>query len=192
MSSEKPNDLQPSNTNVPDITGERVSCLVMLAVMGIGIFALIVGWNGILNPPPKPTPEQLHQVKLQQQDVERQLDEIARRAEAQIRSESNTIKPSATPFHLSNGDAKQKYDRAVNLPPNWATQEYVDIIVRYSDSSEAAQAANMLIEKWDHILDRDFLKLTGQRVPHGYDLSRDETVEILNAAFKRRGLNPRK
>src|ERR1017187_6299462 len=84
--------------------------------------------------------------------------------------------PPGTSFEPSTGNARQKYERAVNLPPNWATQECVDIIVRYPDSPEATLAANMLIDKWDHILHRDFLTLTGRQLPVDYDMSRDEVV----------------
>jgi hypothetical protein len=183
-----PNNVPP---NIPD-SGGRGSGLIVLIVVGLGIFALIVGWNGILNPPPKPTSEQLRQAEDQRRQVERQLMEAVRQVEPQEAPVTHTTPRSAIPFSVSDGDAKQKYERATQLPPNWATQECVDIIVRYPDSPEATLAADMLIDKSDHILYRDFLTLTGERLPVDYDLPRDQVIAILRASFEKRGIRPAK
>jgi len=168
----------------------RWDILIVFLVMCIGVFALIVGWNSVINPPPKPTEEQLRQVKAQTRDIKRQLLDTVRQAEQKEPPAALPKPPGPTPFRLSDGSAEQKYERATALPPNWATQECVDIVVRYPNSPEAARAAHVLIEKWDHILHRDFLTLTGQRLPVDYDPPQGEVVSALKAAFQRRGVNP--
>lgn len=163
----------------------RGSVFVGLVFVAICVFALIVGWNGIINPPPKPTPQEVRDVRLRGQEVERKLMEAVREAEAQA---PQPAAPPGTRFRVSDGSATEKLARARTLPPNWATQECVDIVLRYQSAPEAGPAADMLIEKWDHILHRDFLSLTGERLPVDYDMPRDEVVAILKNAFRTRGV----
>lgn len=167
----------------------RWNLVLGVFLIGLFLFAFVVNWNGIINPPPKPTAEQIRQAKLQTKEVERQLLDVVRQVETQKPPASFPAPPAPTPFRRSEGNAQQKYERAITLPPNWATQECVDIVVRYPKSQEATHAANMLIDKWDHILDRDFLMLTGQRLPTDYDPPQTEVVAFLKAAFARRGVS---
>lgn len=176
-------------------TGGRFSVVGVLIFVGLCIFALAVGWNGILHPPPKLTAEQLHQANLEEQAVERQLSDAVRQSKVGSAHDLSTPPVTSPGVHSLSPpglSAKEKYALASNYPPNWATQECVDIIVRYPDSPEAAFAADILVDNWDHILYRDFVTLTNLRLPvDDYtNMPQKETVEMLRVAFHNRGIHP--
>jgi hypothetical protein len=96
----------------------------------------------------------------------------------------------------SNSDAKQKYDLAVDYvskqQPNWGVREAVDIVTRYPNSREAELAAVLLMDQCDHIGFQDFYTLTGYSLPLDRELPRSQQIDILLAAFQRRGIFPNK
>jgi len=104
--------------------------------------------------------------------------------------------PSARVSKPSNPEAKRKYDLAVQYvvrnQPNWGVKEAVDIVIRYPDSHEAVLSAVLLMDKCDHIGFQDFYTITGYHLPVGRELPRAQQIDILMAAFQRRGIIPQK
>lgn len=109
---------------------------------------------------------------------------------------ASACSPSARVSKPSNPDAKGKYDLAVQYlvknQPNWGVKEAVDVVIRYPDSHEAVLCAVLLMDNCDHIGFQDFYTLTGYHLPVGRELPRAQQIDLLMAAFQRRGIVPQK